>query len=179
LGDVSPEANGFLLEGVGLVRIPETGRDTAGTGLAGCADVKEDGVIAGAEVESMSEGGSNGVSNGAGLILTSRGGRDGKIITVGSEVTGGAVRVEDVTAFSSNLRSTTGPAIAAGSGAILSGFRLALAPTTSRWTTQTKNTIADSAAPVTKAASTRGIRTFKAGAAALVRFETKYRAWEA
>ena len=119
--------------------IPETGCDTAGMGLVGSAD-EEDGAIAGAEVELMSEGGSNGVSNSAGLRPTSHGERDGGILTVVSEVTGGAVKIggvkgvwgEDVTAFSSDLRATGGPAIADGPCAKLNGFRLALAPRTSR-----------------------------------------------
>jgi hypothetical protein len=133
-----------IVEEAGLVLIPETGRDTAdGIGPAGCAEVKEDGVVAGTEVESVSEVGGNGVSNGAGLRLTSHGGRDGAILPIESEVTGGVIKdgsvmgvsVEGVTAFSPDLRATRGPAIAGGPGPILNAFRLELAPTTTRWST--------------------------------------------
>jgi hypothetical protein len=144
------------------VLIPDTGRDTASMGLAGCADVTEDGVIAGAEVES--EGDGKGVSKGARLRLTSHAGRNGEIATAESEVTGGSAK--DVTALSSDLCAPGSPAVADGPGAILNGFRLALARTTSRWTTQTTNTIAARAIPVKKAESSRVIRTFNSRAAA-------------
>lgn len=75
----------------------------------------------------MSEGGGNGVSNGARLRLTSHGGRNGEILIAESEVTresvkDGAVkgdRVKDLTALSSDLSATGGPAVADRPGAIL------------------------------------------------------------
>jgi hypothetical protein len=174
LEDHSAEANGVLIEGARLVLIRGTGCDTAGASLLGCADIKEDDAIAGAELESVSEGDGNGVTNGAGLRLISRGGLDGAILAVESEVTGGAVkggaakgvRAEDVTTFSSDLRATGGTAVADGPAVLVNGVRLALAATTSRWTTHTANTAADSATPVRKAESSRVIRTFNSGAAA-------------